>query len=128
MSDSNLRVLVMEPLAPPCIKEIPNELKDMQAIVDGYIQTIPCENGLVMVVNEEGRLRMLPYNLKADLLTSYGPIVGTVFITKAEGEEFVSLTDEDVASALQNKLKDRCELSGHIHPVFNQIFNTTFRL
>jgi len=37
-------------------------LKEMQDMVDGYIEFIHLNNGEIAIVNEEGLLRELPYN------------------------------------------------------------------
>lgn len=40
-------------------------LKELQTIVHGYIQIMPCGNGDMMVMNEEGKLMNLSPNKKA---------------------------------------------------------------
>ena len=42
-------------------------LKELQAVVGGYIECLPLKTGMTMVVNEEGKLKGLPYN---DLATA----------------------------------------------------------
>ncbi len=43
-------------------------LEELQAQVDGYIEMVPLTKGTRMIVNEEGRLRNLPYNDRATRL------------------------------------------------------------
>ena len=54
-------------------------LKEMQAMVGGLIEPVILPNGLVMMCNEEGRLRGLPDNFVASVLTAM-IICGDVFI------------------------------------------------
>ena len=66
-------------------------LKQLQKIVGGYIEIvrIPTEDeygSMVMVLNEEGKLKSLPVNLPASMLSGLMPhdqIVGTVLICSA---------------------------------------------
>ena len=43
-------------------------LKNLQRMVGGFIETVPTNDGRVMVLNEEGKLYGLPYNASADAL------------------------------------------------------------
>ena len=55
---ATIRVVVAAPHAPAEVREIPNTLEAMQAIVMGYIEELPRWGdiaGCVVVVNEEGR-------------------------------------------------------------------------
>lgn len=56
-------------------------LKELQEAVEGYIEIVRLENDLIMVVNEEGRLRNLPFNESASALAKQS-IVGRVLICK----------------------------------------------
>ena len=93
-----MRVLVFEPGKPAYVKEIPNELKAMQEIVGGYIETVYFEEkgDAVILCNEDGICRELPPNraVNGDL------ILGTFFVvgcSARDGEaDFTSLTDEQV--------------------------------
>lgn len=57
------------------------ELEELQKIVGGYIELVYLLNDEVMVVNEEGLLYNLPYNVKASNYANR-PIVGDVLICK----------------------------------------------
>lgn len=89
-------------------KEI-ETLTDMQNIVGGYIETIPCENKpIAIVVNEEGKLKQLPINFFYSNLLPIpkrdnditrqidDTIVGDVFFVREGEEQFESLTEEDI--------------------------------
>ena len=64
-------------------------LTELQKYVGGYIQVIPLQDDLVMVINEEGKLLGLPRNDKATELANFHSnyndyIVGNVVICKSE--------------------------------------------
>lgn len=75
-------------------KDLPKyDLEALQAIVGGYIEGVHLNDGRLMYVNEDGRMKQLPVNQKA---TSYfqgvtHPILGDVVLltkeeTKAESQ------------------------------------------
>lgn len=66
------------------LQTIPNDLRTFQRIVDGYIETVRIDNGVVMIVNDCGKLRGLPYNFS----TGWDTIVGTVILCGVDGENF----------------------------------------
>lgn len=88
--EQNITILSVAPGELPKRKEIPNTLKAMQQEVGGYIEVVRFATGIRIVCNEEGRLQDLPEN-------RFG-IRGTFFLTRVRGEEFVSLTDDDLAT------------------------------
>ena len=66
----------------------PDLTPEMQELVGGYIETVMFTDNLIIVCNEEGRLIPLPYNMMK--------LYGTFFVAGIEGDEFRSLTDEEV--------------------------------
>ena len=68
----------------PQLRTIPNTLEALQGLVGGYIEKLPVASDLVAIVNEEGRLQDLPYNM--DLAGQ--SIVGTIVFVGVDGEEF----------------------------------------
>lgn len=98
MSDK-IKVLVVEPMKPCEVREIDGSLETMQAIVGGYIQAVyPFRDEIALVCNEEGKNLGLPYNrpLTNDRGVPYDIICGTFFLAGQGGEDFVSLTDEQI--------------------------------
>jgi hypothetical protein len=78
---------------------VSDSLENLQKTVGGYIETVTLDNGLVLICNEEGKLRDMPYNLTTRKLINsnafgslYGqfPIFGTVIACGAEEDQ---LTD-----------------------------------
>lgn len=84
-------------------REIDNNLKTLQDIVGGYIEYVDIsQDGLQMIVNEEGKILDLEYNLGATLLYNtthlYNDmILGNVIIVNTDDEgENKSITKEDI--------------------------------
>lgn len=99
MSDKTIKVLVVEPMKPCRVAEISDQLETMQAIVGGYIEAVtPFTDPAAIICNEEGKLQGLPYNrpLVDRNGLPYDILCGTFFIAGVEGENFVSLTDDQI--------------------------------
>ncbi len=58
------------------------QLSELQNVVGGYIEIVPATDGRIMIVNEEGKLKGLPYNHIASNLHGVwnDPIVGDVLV------------------------------------------------
>ena len=95
---TELRVIVVPVSGAPYESTISNELKDFQQLVGGYIQTVEYD-GYLLVVNEEGKLKGLPWN--PHIMDAYDTYCGQVVITKTRGEWFVSLNDMDVKRIME---------------------------
>lgn len=66
---------------------ISDSLENLQKFVGGYIETVTIAEDVVIVCNEEGKLRGLPYNC-----TIAGePFVGAIFACGVDGEEFTDM-------------------------------------
>ncbi len=97
-----MKVLVVEPLTPPYVKDIDGNLESMQEIVGGLIQAIyPFDHPeIALICNDEGKLNQLPLNRA--LFDKNGNIIdivaGTFFLCSAptDSENFESLSDEQI--------------------------------
>jgi len=69
------------------VTEIDNTLEAMQKAVGGYIETVPIASDCVIVCDEEGLLKGLPYNTNLAGVDFYGPI----FICGVKGEDFCNV-------------------------------------
>ena len=80
-----MKVIKIVPGREPEMVDIDNTLKALQQAVGGYIETVTLpRTGLVVIVNEEGRLLDLPKNGVLNI----GPLmdqllVGTVLVVRA---------------------------------------------
>ena len=94
-----MKILVVKPGCKPVAMEIDGTLKTMQNLVGGYIQAIyPFREEVALICNEEGHLLGLPMNrgLRDEKGNLYDIISGTFFICGVSGEDFASLSDEQL--------------------------------
>ncbi len=81
-TSEKIQVVIVEPYKRPYKKTIDNNLKEMNKIVDGYIENVFIGEydgmKLGLVVNEEGKLKGLPLNRR---IVGFDDLVGTFFIT-----------------------------------------------
>ena len=97
-----MKVLIIEPLKEPYVKDIPNTLEAKQEIVGGLIQAIyPFDHPeIALICNEEGKFTKL--RLNRALFDKDGNIVdiiaGTFFLCSApaDSDNFESLSDEQI--------------------------------
>ena len=97
-----MKILVIEPMKEPYVKEIDGKLETMQSIVGGLIQAIyPFDHPeIALICNEEGKLSKL--RLNRALFDKDGNIVdivaGTFFLCSApaDSENFEGLSDEQI--------------------------------
>ena len=74
---------------------VSDSLENLQKTVGGYIETVTLDNGVVLICNEEGRIRNMPYNFTLrrmrGVVTIQNAIFGTVIACGADGEEFANI-------------------------------------
>ena len=98
MSEGNkLRVVMVEPGKPAYETEIENTLEAEQKAVGGYIEVLPLDNEKLLICNEEGKLNGMQGNRRI----GNDVIAGPFFIVGEGGDEFRSLTDEEVKASLK---------------------------
>lgn len=68
------------------------DLGTIQSIVEGNIQTVPCPEKILMVVNEEGMIKNLPINFVVNEM----PLYGNVYFCSCDDEDFIGLNDEQI--------------------------------
>ena len=87
-----MRIVVKRPGEEPEPFDTPGELPDLQALVGGYIEAYRLGH-LWLFYDEDGKSKGYPLNLMSPNL---GPIVGAVFVSKANDEgDNIDLTPED---------------------------------
>lgn len=92
-----MRVLMVEPMKAPEVKEISGSLDSMQEIVGGLIQAVyPFEEPVALICNDEGKLMNLPANRYVPQL--HDIICGTFFLCSAppDSQRFQSLTEKQI--------------------------------
>ena len=88
-----MKVLVIEPMRVPEVKEIENSLKAIQQIVKGYIEVVyPYQDRVAIVCNEEGKLLGMTPNREI----GHDIICGTFMIVGLKQSDFCSLTQKQI--------------------------------
>ena len=89
-----MRVLMKVPGKDPQTIVITNSLGLLQQLVDGPIEVHTLTDGLVMIVNEEGKLKGLEPNFYVDRLKD--TILGTAIFCGEDGEDFADIDEHDL--------------------------------
>ncbi len=99
MKENQILVIIKEPGKEPVVDPLfENSLEAFQRAVGGYIETCTLATDLVIICNEEGRLRGLPHNC-----TAFGvDFVGTILVAGVKGDEFASLKASMVPSLMRS--------------------------
>ena len=97
-----MKVLIVEPGKDPREEDIKNDLVALQEIVGGYIETVTLEDGVVAIVDEEGKLKRRTANKYIPHL--HDMLVGTIVIAGMDAweGEFTDLP-EDMLEKYRNK-------------------------
>lgn len=85
MARRYIRAIIKRPGEQPEERLIPDELREYQRRVGGYVEAVGLDGGAVLLCNEEGKLRGLPHNVT---LPGGEEIVGTAVIVGVDGDEF----------------------------------------
>ena len=86
-----MKAIRKRPGEEPEIIEVDNTLKALQAEVDGCIETATIASDAVVICNEEGVLRGMPYNCRF-----FGvDFVGTVLVVGCDKDEFCDVPDAE---------------------------------
>lgn len=97
-----MRVLRITPSNGHEVIDVPNELVALHKAVGGLIEVVWLTPRMVMIINEEGKLRSLPDNDAATVIYQYyhhnscDVIVGNALIVGVAGDEFTDLNDKQV--------------------------------
>lgn len=81
----------------PKLIDIENEIRPMQKLVGGYIETLLLDRNksLILVCNEDGSRMELPFNREVDVYDDRGyyknKVVGNFFVCQIENNEFCNL-------------------------------------
>lgn len=98
LKENQILVVIKEPGQAPKVEPLfDNTLEAFQEAVGGYIEAVTVTEDMVIICNEEGRLRGLPFNVE---LFGAG-FVGTIIVAGVKGDEFASLKSVHVPHILQ---------------------------
>lgn len=84
-----IKVIIKRPGEKPYTTWISDRLENLQKTVEGYIETVTVCTDLVIICNEEGRIRNLPYNCTIPGADFFG----TILLAGINGEEFGNVPD-----------------------------------
>lgn len=65
-------------------------LENLQKLVQGYIEAVPLQEGVIILCNEMGKIQGLDWNIPHPH-TNHDILVGTIIVCGVKGEHFVSL-------------------------------------
>lgn len=94
-----MRVLMFEVGQAPKVVEAENKLRSLQELVGGHIEVVGLGEDFLLIADEEGGLKNKPVNRVVVINGYITTIQGDFFICKAEGEEFIGLTDQEAIYA-----------------------------
>ena len=98
LKENQILVVIKEPGQAPRVEPLfENTLEAFQEAVDGYIEAVTIAEDVVIICNEEGRLRGLPFNVN---VCGIG-FVGTIVAVGVKGDEFASLKSRHVPSVMR---------------------------
>lgn len=103
-----IKVLIVEPIRDPYIKEISNTLEEKQKIVGGLIQKTELENNVDLIYNEESKI----LNLEMNRIVKNDVVCGTFIIAGQKNGEYISLTEKQI-----QKYKRYFKLRNHTIPI-----------
>ena len=96
---TRIRAIEKRPGQPLTLRWIEDNLDKYQAVVGGYIETVPLDGvpGIVLICNEEGKIR----GLEPNVINGADVIVGPVIAARVSGEDFGSLTESDLETVIE---------------------------
>lgn len=106
--DNCIICIIKDPGEQPIVANIPNTLEALQKAVGGFIETVDRSDTLALLCNEVGLLMGLPYNHTIFEM----PIVGPIVAVGVNGEEFVSLTPDQIRIAMSLLREPESDLRG----------------
>lgn len=85
----------------PCkgfLTEIDDTLKAIQGFVGGWFQPVGLKPGIIIVCNDDGKLKRLPPNRAFMVNGRVADVfVGDIFVCRTDGKEFASILETDIA-------------------------------
>lgn len=117
--DSEITVLVVEPMKEPYEKTIPSGLSSLQNEVGGMIQVVyPFEDPVGLICNDEGKINGMELNraLRTEEGEIYDIVAGTFLVAGLTEDNFGSLTPEQLEtySKLYQKPEIFAQIGGEI--------------
>ena len=103
-----IKVLIVETIRDPYVKEIINTLEEKQKIVGGLIQITELEEDVDLIFNEESKI----LNLEMNRIIKNDVVCGNFIIAGQRNGEHISLTEKQI-----KKYKAYFKLRNHTIPI-----------
>jgi len=87
-----IRVVIKRPNELAYVTDIKNDYETIRNIIGGYLEVFPFAFDIICICDEEGKLK----GLKPNFIHSQDVIVGTVIFAGVKGENFASLTGDQI--------------------------------
>lgn len=100
MHQEQIKAVIVKSDGDARLVTLPNTLAALQNAVGGYIETLDIGGHVLAIVNEEGVISGLPVNV------GFPHFRGDIVLLSSEGDEFIGLTDRQVA-IVKSYLRDR---------------------
>lgn len=98
MKEKKILVVIKEPGQAPKVEPLfDNTLEAFQKAVGGWIETVTLAADLVLIVNDAGWLRGLPFNVN---LCGFN-LAGTVIAASVDGDEFASIKASKIPAVMR---------------------------
>lgn len=81
----------------PQVVNLENTLEAVQKAVGGYIEVLRIDRNLLMICDEEGKLKGKSYNFDF----GHDIIVGDVLFVQSDGEDFTDLNETNIETVLK---------------------------
>lgn len=89
-----MRIIYKEPGKDPRQLVLPNELKPLQDLVGGYIESVTFGSDWLVLCNEEGRLMGMPYNCEVCGVDFVGPIIFVGYNSEGDFTDFPASVEQ----------------------------------
>ena len=125
--ENKIKVVVVRPNEEARVEEIEQNLDSYQQIVDGWIECIyPFEEAVCLVCNDEGKFNgCLPNRALVDEDGNITDMIfGTFFIADCSGEQFESLSEEQLKkyTELFREPEQLCRMGGKYFVTRGDVF------
>ncbi|WP_158276324.1 DUF3846 domain-containing protein [Bifidobacterium callitrichidarum] len=120
-ADRMLRAVICRPGENATVENIDNSLASLQQLVEGYIEVIPLDPGIVAICNEEGSFRGKPCRIIREFGVNRAVVFGTFIIVASDPTHagFRSLSEEQTME-YSDRFHDAefiTKVNGRIHAV-----------
>lgn len=89
---NNIKIVFKEPLKKAEERIVEDKLEEYQKLVEGHLESVHITQNIVMICNDEGKIKKLDPNI----IWGSDVIVGNIFVVGAQDDDFRSLTENEI--------------------------------